>query len=137
MTQENTPLQKRAGANIGIEPGMGSPFRQDGGAKEKILSAVVGAESVILECPDRVARTPLAVGEAQGVIRNGSAADFNYQVFFRDELGNDCPLTGVVTITPGGFGDFGYHDGRLAETGFTLTPGQKIVLKTVAAPPPP
>ena len=136
MTKANVPLQRRAGLNIGIEPDF-SVYLQDAGGKEKALNTPVGSETVILECPEGVARTPLSMGENSGVIANPTAIDFNYTVFFRDELGNDAALTGVQTLAGNSNDAFVYHDGRLQDTSFTLTPGQKIVIKSVAAPPPP
>jgi hypothetical protein len=139
MTQANQPLQRRAGLNIGIEPNVGVHL-QDAGAKERILNTQVGAETVILECPPKTARTPLVTNsfESAGIIVNNTANAYSYRVYFRDELGNDIPLSSAppVTISNNDVGNFSYGD-LLEETGFTLTPGQKIVIKTEAALPPP
>jgi hypothetical protein len=128
MTQANQPLQRRAGLNIGVEPSMGVHL-QDAGAKERILDTTVGSETVILECPPKTARTPLVSGEgSEGMIINNTASGFAYRVFFRDELGNDIPLGGQTIIGPNVASEFNYGE-AIDDLGFTLTPGQKIVIK--------
>lgn len=136
---ENRPLQARAGLNIGIEPDVGQ-FLQDCGGKEVLLSSTIGAETVLMECPPKTARTPIPLGGAQGIIFNTTAVEFFYVTYYRDVDGNEIPLidpTSPESVAANSADVFEVHDGRLDETGFTLTPGEKIILRRVAAPAPP
>ena len=135
MTTTNVPLQKRAGRNIGIEPGS-SPFVQDGGGRETNVPATLGAKTVILSCPDRMARSPQTGGIGSGFVVNGTASDYTFKVFFRDDQGNEAQISNAQTVPTGDVLDFIYG----VETGainLVLCPGEKIILLGVANPEPP
>jgi hypothetical protein len=131
MATPNVPLQKRAGRNIGIEPGA-KPFLQDAGGRETEIARPIGSYTVILECPQGVARNPnvdCAQGAA-GVICN-KGADFFYEVRFRDTLGNEVVLdSGSVLSGASDSFEYGTEDYPLV-----LTPGEKIVLKSISDGP--
>jgi len=131
----NVPLQKRAGLNIGIEPGA-APFLQYSGGREVEISPAVGAKTVILECPEGIARTPLAQAaeDAGGVIVNTTTNTFDYEVWFRDADGNEAKIADVFSLAGPGAGPFVANNSYLDETAFTLTPGEKIFILSVHAP---
>lgn len=127
----NVPLQKRAGLNIGIEEPNFAPFLQDGGGKETQINPVIGAETVILECPAGSARSVNNGSENQGMIFNTSAANFSYEVLFQDTLGNKLELN-TGTVNAGEALSFVYQ-GKSAP--LVLVPGEKILLKAAQGGP--
>jgi len=138
MATPNVPLQKRAGLNIGIEPGA-APFLQYSGGREVEINPAIGAKTVILECPEGIARTPLtqvaeAAGGAGGVIVNTTTNTFAYEVWFRDADGNEAKIADVFSLAGPGFDAFVANNSYLDETAFTLTPGEKIFILSVPAP---
>jgi hypothetical protein len=132
MTTPNVPLQKRAGRNIGIEPGAHA-FLQDAGGRETEIARPIGSYTTILECPQGVARNPNVDGAQAraGVICN-KGADFFYEVRFRDTLGNEV-LLASGSVLAGAVGvDFEYGTSNYP---LVLTPSEKIVIKSVASLP--
>jgi hypothetical protein len=128
-TPVNVPVQLRAGRNIGIEPGL-VPFVQDGASPETDVNPTVGSVTVILECPERMARTPQTGGTVSGMISNRTAASFLYEVYFRDDQGNDALLAASVTLLAGAISNFLYGT-EGDDSALVLCPGEKIVLKSV------
>ena len=128
----NVPLQQRAGLNIGIEPGI-LPFIQYSGGREVEINPAIGAKTVILECPEGTARTPLtqAAEDAGGVIVNTTADTFYYEVWFRDADGNEAKVANVATRATG-VDEFVANNSYLDGTAFTLTPGEKIFILSVS-----
>jgi len=133
MATPNAPLQKRAGLNIGIEPGQ-YPFLQDAGGREVEINPTVGAKTVILECPQGIARTPLtqSADDTDGMIFNVSGADFHYEVWFRDVDGNEAKVADSATVGSGASVFFSANSGYLDDTAFTLTPGEKLLILSVS-----
>ena len=131
MATPNVPLQRRAGRNIGIEPGGAVPFVQDAGGRETEIARAIGAYTVILECPDGVARNPSVTSSqhAAGLLFN-KGAEFFYEVRFRDTLGNEVVLiqSSISATDVSGF-DYG-----LAALILVLAPGEKIVIKSISDP---
>lgn len=132
---ENTPLQRRGGLNIGVEPAQLVPFLQHAGGKQINLDPTVGAEHTLLECPEGVARSISFLGGdlKGGIVVNTTPNTYSYRTFFRDAEGNEVPLMVADQNVPNTFvTPFSYQTGDLDEFGFTLNPGEKIILKTVA-----
>ena len=140
MAVVNKPLQRRAGRNIGIEPGF-CTFMQDAGCPEIDVNTNIGAETVILECPAGMARSPQRLGTVvgdnpnnnpNGFIVNRTADPVAYTVLFQDDQGNKLEIAGGQTADPNDVSSFTY--GLKGEKGglglaIALNPGEKILLR--------
>lgn len=137
MTTKNQPLQQRAGRNIGIEPSL-FPFIQASASPTTVINPGVGSKTVIVECPEKTARTPLLPNEstAGGLIFNTTASDAYFDVLFVDAEGNEIRI-GTVTATANADSEFRYADniGQIEDAIFVLTPGEKIVLQRILGLP--
>ena len=136
MTTVNPQLQARAGRNIGIEPTTGLAFVQDAGAPETDVNPT--GDTVILECPEGMARAPIgsreafqgSSGLASGFIVNRTASPYGYDVIFRDDQGNEITIQSGTAdanaMTPFVYAPWG---GAGKPETFVLNPGEKILLR--------
>lgn len=137
MAVVNKQLQQRAGRNIGIEPGF-CAFVQDSGCPEIDVNTAINAETVILECPVGMARSPQKLSQRpdaannNGFIVNRTGLGVSYLVLFQDDQGNKLQIAGAVTAGPDAASAFTY--GLLGEINslgdaIALNPGEKIILR--------
>jgi hypothetical protein len=132
----NPQLQARAGRNIGVEPPLYSGFVQDAGAPETDVNP--NADTVILECPQGMARSPMTVSlgipPSAGVIVNRSAMNYNYFVIFVDDLGNELMLFSIDGVASNDVEPFQYFGGFNGIEPWVLCPGEKIILRKNLGP---
>jgi hypothetical protein len=140
MARVNPQLQARAGRNIGIEPGLYSAFLQDAGGPETDVNPT--GDTVILECPQGMARSPLSLNASTnpppaGWILNRTASDFFYLVIFRDDESNEIEV-GNGDVAANAVSTFIYWENSdVGQKPWVLNPGEKILLRQTTPPPPP
>lgn len=94
----NTPLEKRAGRNIGIESL--PPFIHSAGAPEVEVTPGTGAlgqPATLLEAVESGLRSPFIRATTNGYVFNRQADEVNVNVYFEDGLGNSM-LIGLVNV---------------------------------------
>jgi hypothetical protein len=140
MATVNPQLQARAGRNIGVEPSLYDAFLQDAGGPETDVNPT--GDTVILECPQGMARSPLSISPlasppTAGMIVNRTASAFNYSVLFVDDEGNEIVIGIGGSVGANSVNPFIYWVG----IGFqgvepwVLCPGEKIILRDAPVVP--
>jgi hypothetical protein len=126
------PLQQRAGRNIGIES---SPvFLQSAGGPEIAVKA--SGDTVIMEGVASAVRTPFTRGNFSGTVFNDTVAAFFFNVYFKDELGNELLLTTVQTVNPNSSIDLDLTGAGVftPDLPLSLCEGEKLVLRSTTRP---
>lgn len=126
----NTPLQRRAGNNVGIQPGS-VPWLEANGNRPIVSPS---GEVVLLQGKEGFARSPTTrVGQPGDnfLAFNPSATDMDYETFFvkgTDEL----PLGSGTVSSGGGFDSLDMGDLAGIESLLVLEADEKIILRVTS-----
>lgn len=124
----DSQLKARAGLNVGNQPGF-LTFIQKAGVQDTVIPTS-GAKVVVLEGIEDGHRTLNTLVEEGNILANGTAQDYDYELFFEDDAGNQISVgTGIVSAAvPPGVGTTNVEVAELSESMFALAPGEKFLL---------
>ena len=124
---KNVPLQQRAGRNIGNE--VLPPIIH--GAAMPELAVNPSGDTVLMEGQENVVRTPCVrtVSGNFGAIINQTAILQGFIVLFRDDEGNEMPISLPIAANAGDFGELNLGAFFAEGLFLGLCPGEKLILR--------